>query len=300
MVKPAARREAAAFFRDEYGFSQQRACGMATLNRSTFCYRAQSGREQHALRQRLRELAAERPRYGYRRLHRLLVREGHPVNHKRIYRLYREESLSVRRRSRKRISQGQRQPLVRAGRLNQCWSMDFIGDTLVDGRTFRSLNVVDQCSRECLALEVDSSLPGLRVVRVLDRLVSERGVPEVVVVDNGPEFTGKALDLWAHQNRVRLHFIRPGRPIENAYVESFNGRFRDECLNQLWFTSLSDARHHIEAWRLDYNARRPHSALGYLTPEEFAVLTEGLRSPSAHAARPPALAEPSPASMALA
>lgn len=288
MVKPAARREAATFFRDEFGVSQLRACAMATLHRSTYAYRGQGAGKDITLRQRLRELAAERPRYGYRRLHVLLVREGHQVNHKRIHRLYREEGLTVRRRLRKRVCRGQRRPLLRAERLNQFWSMDFMGDTLANSRTFRTLNIVDQCSRECVALEVDSSLSGLRVVRVLNRLANERGLPEVLVIDNGPEFTGKALDLWAYERGVHLHFIEPGRPIQNAYVESFNGRFRDECLNQHWFTSLGDARTQIEAWRDDYNARRPHSALGHRTPREFAALTLGLCSPLAHTA-PPAL-----------
>jgi putative transposase len=291
MVKPAARREAVTFFREEFGFSQQRACVMASLHRSTYAYRSRLTAPTAALRQRLRELAVERPRYGYRRLHVLLVREGHQVNHKRIHRLYRLEGLTVRRRLRKRVCRGQRQPLVRAERLNQCWSMDFMGDTLATARTFRTLNIVDQCSRECLALEVDSSLPGQRVVRVLARLAAERGLPEVLVIDNGPEFTGRALDLWAYEHGVKLHFIQPGRPVQNAYVESFNGRFRDECLNMHWFTSLSDARTKIEAWRFDYNARRPHSALGQRTPHEFAALTRGLRSPSANAASPTLLAE---------
>jgi putative transposase len=266
MVKPAARREAATFFREEFGVSQQRACTMAILHRSTYAYRCQVTDRTAALRQRLRELAAERPRYGYRRLHVLLVREGHAVNHKRIHRLYREEGLAVRRRLRKRVCRGQRRPLLRADRLNQAWSMDFMGDTLSSGRTFRTLNIVDQYSRECLALEVDGSLPGQRVVRVLDRLTAERGLPAVLVIDNGPEFTGKTLDLWAYEHHVQLHFIEPGRPIQNAFVESFNGRFRDECLNQHWFTSLGDARAQIEAWRDDYNARRPHSAFGHRTP----------------------------------
>src|ERR1700704_2029980 len=181
MVKPAARREAATFFREEFGASQQRACAMATLHRSTYAYRGQATDGNEALRQRLRELAAERPRYGYRRLHVLLVREGRQGNHKGIHRLYRHEWFGVRRRLRKRVCRGQRRPLLRAERLNQCWSMDFMGDTLANSRTFRTLNIVDQCSRECLALEVDSSLPGLRVVRVLNRLASGRGLPEVLV-----------------------------------------------------------------------------------------------------------------------
>jgi len=286
MVKPAARREAATFFREQFEVSRRRACAMASLHRSTYAYQSCRKGNEDLLR-RLRELAAERPRYGYRRLHVLLLREGYTVNHKRLHRLYRAEGLAVRRKLRKRVCSGQRQPLPRAERVNQRWSVDFMGDTLSNARTFRTFNVVDNFSRECLALEVDSSLPGLRVVRVLERLVRERGVPEALVLDNGPEFTSKALDLWAHQSGVHLHFIRPGRPVENAFVESFNGKFRDECLNQNWFISLSDARAQIEAWRLDYNLRRPHSALGHRTPHEFASEAAGLRSPSAHSSPPP-------------
>jgi putative transposase len=289
MVKPAARREAVTFFREEFGVSQRKACLMASVHRSTFSYRGQGPRGE-ALRVRLRELAAERPRYGYRRLHVLLVREGHQVNHKRVHRLYRQEGLAVRRRRRKRVCRDARRPLPRADRINQCWAMDFTGDSLASGRSFRTLNVLDTYSREALAIEVDTSLPGLRVTRVLDRVGSERGFPETVVIDNGPEFIGRALDVWAHQHSVQLHFIRPGKPIENAFIESFNGHFRDECLNQHWFTSLDDARAQVEAWRLDYNQARPHSALGNRTPVEFAGHSEiAAAFPYGHAAAPPAL-----------
>ena len=276
MVKPAARRAAVAFFREEFKLSQRKACAMAGLHRSTLAYRSLS-RGGEEVRRRLRELAAERPRYGYRRLHVLLVREGRQVNHKRVHRMYREEGLAVLRRRRKRVASEVRRPLARAERLNQCWAMDFMRDTLANGRTFRTLNVLDCCSREALAIEVDTSLPGLRVTRVLDRVGGERGLPEMLVIDNGPEFTGKALDVWAHERGVQLYFIRPGKPIENAFIESFNGHFRDECLNQHWFTSLDDARAEIEAWRDDYNEERPHSALGRRTPAEFRGASQWFR-----------------------
>jgi putative transposase len=272
MVKPAARREAVTFIRERFSVSQRKACAIASLARSTFAYRRLHERGEAVLG-RLRELAAERPRYGYRRLHVLLRREGHQVNHKRVHRLYRAEGLAVLRRRRKRVASGVRRPLPRAEHINQCWTMDFMRDSLASGRKFRTFNVLDCCSRESLAIEVDTSLPGLRVTRVLDRVIEERGRPGTIVIDNGPEFTGKALDVWAHEHGVALHFIRPGKPIENAYIESFNGHFRDECLNQHWFTSLDDARRSIEAWRLDYNEVRPHSALGDRPPAEFRQIS---------------------------
>jgi putative transposase len=214
-------------------------------------------------------LAEQRRRFGYRRLTILLRREGLRVNHKRVYRLYREDGLAVRRRRRKRIMRTSTAPLPPATRLNQRWTMDFIEDRLVPGRKFRTFNVMDAFSRRGLTSEVDTSLPGSRVVEVLDRLADQRGRPEELVLDNGPEFIGRALAQWADTHGVRLHFITPGKPVQNAYIESFHGRFRDECLNEAWFLSLSDARRIIEAWRQDYNTVRPHSALGYLTPAEF-------------------------------
>jgi putative transposase len=221
------------------------------------------------VRQRLRELAAVRPRFGYRRLHVLLRREGVIINHKRVERLYREEGLAVRRRTRKRVARDGRGRAAVPGRPNQQWGVDFISDALAWGRRIRLFTVVDVFTREALALEVDTSLPGGRVVRVLERLVAERGAPDEIVLDNGPELTGKALDQWAHERAVWLRFIEPGKPVQNAFVESFQGRLRDECLDRHWFVGLNDARHTIEAWRQDYNQSRPHSALGYQPPEEF-------------------------------
>jgi putative transposase len=222
------------------------------------------------LRQRLVALAQERPRWGYRRLHVLLRREGHQANWKRVYRLYREEGLLVRRRKRKRVSVP-RQPLASPGRPNERWSMDFISDALTNGRRFRGLVVVDDFTRECVALEVDTSLPATRVIEALETVACERGLPKRIVVDNGPEFAGRTLDAWAHRRGIELHFIQPGKPVQNAFVESLNGKLRDECLNAHWFTTLVEARSVIEEWREDYNHARPHQSLGHQTPAEYAA-----------------------------
>ena len=271
------RRSAAGFVRDELGISQRRSCRLIGISESSFRYRSNSTNNVE-LRSRLRTLAEQRTRWGYRRLHVLLRREGVRVNHKRLYRLYREEGLTVRQRRRKRVAWGVRVPLPLAFDPNERWSMDFMADALADGRVFRTLNVVDDFTRECLAIEIDTSLGGERVARVLDRLCGERGRPRVVVMDNGPEFTGHALDRWAYQHGVKLHFIQPGKPVQNAYVESFNGKFRDECLNDHWFTSLADAKQQIESWREDYNRVRPHSALDDLTPEQYRQRQADLRA----------------------
>lgn len=248
--------------------SERRACRLVGVPRAT--HRYQRRRATHAtVRARLRELAQARPRWGYRRLAVLLRREGHEINHKLVYRLYREERLAVRRRKRKRTAVA-RVPLAAPTRPNERWSLDFVSDALADGRKFRSLTIVDAFTRECPAIEVDTSLPGERVARVLDRLVALRGTPTAITVDNGPELAGKALDAWAHRHGVILDFITPGKPVQNAYIESFNGKFRDECLSQHWFLSLSDARFHIERYRIDYNEVRPHSSLANRTPAEFA------------------------------
>jgi putative transposase len=252
----------------EFGMSQRRACGLMSVWRSTCRYRG-GQRAPGELIEKLRALAQQRPRFGYRRLYVLLRRQGLVVNHKRVDRLYRLEGLSLRKKSRKRRG-GRVGRLVAASRINQRWSMDFVSDTLAGGRRFRAFTIVDDCSRESPAIEVDTSLPGARVVRVLDQIAGERGLPEVIVCDNGPEFISKALDRWAYEHGVKLHFIQPGKPTQNAYIESFNGKFRDECLNEHWFVDLADARQKIEAWRLEYNTQRPHSSLGNLTPEEFA------------------------------
>jgi len=225
---------------------------------------------------RLPELAAVKPRYGYRRLHLMVRREGRRVNHKRVYRIYTKLGLAVRRKRRKRVAQANRRPRVVPTQANEQWSMDFMSDVLANGRKIRTLNIVDDATRECLAIEVDTSISGIRVGRVLSKIALARPLPERIVVDNGPEFTSKALDRWAYENSVELRFIRPGRPIENCFIESFNGRFRDECLNLHWFTTLDDARDVIEIWRFDYNHFRPHSSLGGMPPVEFAEQS-GLR-----------------------
>lgn len=276
MVSPTARREAVGWLQTR-GTSQRRACQLIGLSRATWQYQRRVDAVNATLLDRLQVHAAARPRFGYRRLHILLGREGVAVNHKRLYRLYRAAGLQVRRRRRKRITRGARVPLPVATRRGERWSMDFTLDTLADGRAFRTLNIVDDFTRECVAIEVDRSLPGLRVTRVLDRLHAAIGLPETIVVDNGPEFAGRTLDAWAYARGVTLRFIRPGKPIENAYVESFNGKFRDECLNEHWFVTLVDAKTIIEAWRLDYNSVRPHSSLAGRTPTQFAAFSEGAR-----------------------
>jgi putative transposase len=220
---------------------------------------------------RLRELAAARPRFGYLRLHVLLRREGWLVNRKRVYRLYCEEGLSVRtKHRRKRASQCRVTPVLPAAP-NQRWSMDFVADTLDDGRRFRALTVVDVFTRECLIIEADFSLPGRRVTALLDLLSTTRSLPKIITVDNGSEFISKEMDSWAYRRSVQLDFIRPGRPVENAHIESFNGRLRDECLNAELFLTLEDARQKLAEWKSDYNKTRPHSFLGGLPPLEFAA-----------------------------
>jgi len=219
---------------------------------------------------RLRELAAVRVSYGYRRLHVLLRREGWKVNHKLVYRLYREEGLEVRTKKRRKRASALRVVLPAARMPNERWSMDFVSDSLHDGRRFRALTLVDQFSRESPAIEVGRSIPGSQVVAVLERLAMTTGLPKIITVDNGPEFTGRALDEWAHRNGIKLDYSRPGKPTDNAYIESFNGRLRQECLDQHWFSSLEDAKIKIETWRIDYNEQRPHSSLGDQTPRAYA------------------------------
>ena len=270
MVTPAARRLAVGWLQDGFGVSQRRSCRVLDVVRSTIQYRSRRP-DDSALRGELIGLAAQRRRFGYRRLTVLLRRGGLLVNHKKVYRLYREAGLAVRRRKRRKLAAGARIVLAPPTQPNQRWSMDFMGDSLATGRTFRILNLVDDYSREAIATEVDTSLPGLRVVRVLERVAETRPLPAMIVCDNGPEFTGRALDSWAYVHGVQLHFIRPGKPIENAFVESFNGRLRDECLNENWFADLQEARTKIGAWRIDYNEVRPHSALGNRTPIEYAL-----------------------------
>ena len=268
MVSPRARRELVGYFEREFELSERRACRLARLSRSVRRYDS-SRAPDDLLRARLHALALDRPRFGYRRLSILLCREGVQANHKRIWRVYREAGLSVRKKRRKRIAWASRPERRAAAEPNARWSMDFMSDSLVDGRSLRVLNVVDDFTRRAVAMEVDLSLPAQRVVRALERAIELYGAPRSIVVDNGPEFAGWVLDAWCHARRIELVFIRPGKPIENAYAESFNGRVREECLNQHAFESVAHARSVIESWHEDYNTVRPHSSLGGLTPEEF-------------------------------
>lgn len=249
--------------------SERRACRVAGAHRKTMRYRRHAREDEPELRERLRVLAAQRPRWGYRRLHVLLRREVGAINRKRVQRLYRLEGLALRRRKRKRTARIARVVAPVVWRRGEAWAIDFMQDVLTDGRRFRTLNVLDTVTRECLAIEVDTSLPGQRVVRVLDRLVEWHGKPKQITLDNGPEFTGQGLDVWAYERGVRLDFIDPGRPMQNGYLESFNGKLRDECLNAHWFGSLKEARVMIETWKEDYNTTRPHSALGNQTPAVY-------------------------------
>lgn len=269
-MKPAQRRAAVVYAQEQLGRSQRRACRLVGGARSMIRYRRRSRGEDAPVRTRLRELAAQRPRFGYRRLHVLLRREGIVVNHKRIERLYREEGLAVRRRARKSLAPVLRGRPAPPQRANEQWALDFLQDALASGRTIRVLSVIDVFTHEALALEVDTSLPGRRVAWVLGRLLGERERPAPLVLDNGPELISRALEEWAHRHAVTLHVIDPGTPIQNAHGERCHGRLRDECLNEHWFLGLGDARRIVEAWRQDYNGERPHSALGYRTPVELA------------------------------
>jgi putative transposase len=245
-VTPAQRRAAAAHVQEQFGLSQRQACRLVGSARSTIRYRRRRHRDDEALRLRLRELAAQRPRFGYRRLHVLLRREGIVVNHTRVERLYREEGLVVRRRTRKFLTPIRRGRPALPHRANEQWALDFLQDALASGRKLRVLSVIDVFTREALALEVDTSLPGSRVVRILERLRGERERPVQLVLDNGPELISRALEEWAHQHTVTLHFIDPGKPIQNAHCESFHGRLRDECLNG---TGSSDSAMRAGSWR---------------------------------------------------
>jgi putative transposase len=251
-------------------YSQRHACRLVGMEPKTYRY-ASTRPDDGALRQRLKELALERRRFGYRRLGLMLQREGIKLSPKKLYRLYREERLMVRKRGGRKRALGTRAPMTIPQGPNQRWSLDFVSDALSCGRRFRILTVVDDFSRECLALVVDNSLSGIRVARELDQIAEMRGRPCMVVSDNGTELTSRAILGWQHERHVEWHYIAPGKPTQNGFIESFNGRLRDECLNEHLFNNLSHARQIIEAWKIDYNTRRPHSSLGGLTPTEFAA-----------------------------
>jgi len=270
MVRPGAKRDAVAHLQNLYGMSQRRACTVIAADRTTIRYHSVRP-DDRALRARLRSLAQERRRFGYRRLFILLRREGEPSGICRIYRLYREEGLAVRQRRARRKAIGIRAPILVEAKANARWSLDFVHDQMDNGRRFRILNVVDDVTRECLAAIPDTSLSGVRVVRELTALIDKRGKPGMIVSDNGSELTSNAVLKWAQDQRINWHYIAPGKPMQNGYVESFNGRMRDELLNETIFTSLLQVRAVLTAWRTDYNSNRPHSALGYLTPTAYAT-----------------------------
>jgi putative transposase len=251
----------------QFAVSERRAAHLVGISRSTIRYQHRR-QDDPSIRARLQTLAAERPRFGYRRLHVLLRREGHRINHKRVYRLYQAAGLAVRRRTRKRVARTRVVHSAIGQMPNANWTLDFVSDALDWGRRIRVLSVLDSCTREALAIEVNTSLPSAAVIRVLEQVIDDRGQPGEIVMDNGPELTSRRLDQWAYERGIQLRFIEPGKPVQNALIESFNGRLRDACLNQHWFTSLAHAQQIIEDWRRDYNQVRPHSSLGYRTPKE--------------------------------
>jgi putative transposase len=255
--------------RDTYQASTRRICGLIDLERSSFYYQ-EHGPDDGPLREALRDLAHRYPRWGYQTLTELLREDGSTVNHKRVHRVYREAGLQVRRRKRLKAAPWRGEALESPRRLNQCWGMDFVSDQLEDGRRLRILVVLDLFSRACLALEVDTSLSAYRVIRVLERLIEQRGAPETILTDNGPEFTSRAMDRWAYAREFKQQFIEPGKPMQNGFVEGFNSTLRDQCLNQHWFADIQDARQRIEEWRQLYNTVKPHSALGRKPPAAFA------------------------------
>jgi len=256
------------------GLSARRSCQLIGLSRNTLRYAAQPDKDD-ALRKRLRELAEQRRRTGCQMFHALLKREGVVINHKRTERIYKEEGLSLKIRRRKKRASCARVDIPRAQSRNELWAMDFMHDSMGIGRKLRILPIIDTYTKECHRIEIDRSIGGRRVTEVLSEVASVNGLPANIVVDNGPEFISNAMDEWAYNREVKLHFIRPGKPVDNAFMESFNARLREECLNLNWFRSIEHARRVIEAWRVDYNETRPHSSLGFLTPKEFAQKEEG-------------------------
>lgn len=269
MVKPATKREIADYLIENRQLSQSRACRLIQLHRKTYRYQA-NRKNDDDLRKQIIKLATERKRFGYRRIHRMLIREGLNLNHKKVYRIYKEENLKIRIKPRKRLKRDQIKNLSAPQRLNEQWAMDFMSDALASGRKFRTLNIIDLATRECLAIEIDVSIKGERLIKVLEKLIFLRGKPDSILSDNGSEFTSKVLEKWAKSKSIALKFIQPGKPFQNAFVESFNGKFRDECLNENWFLTLNHAKNIVENWRIDYNTKRPHSAMGHLTPLEYA------------------------------
>jgi putative transposase len=283
VVTPAAHREAAAYQQSTYGMSERRACRVIGSDRASVRYQATRPND-GALRERLKALAQERRRFGYRRLHVLRRREGQVVNRKRVQRIYREERLTVRRRGGRKRAIGTRRPIETPLAANPCWSLDFVSDQMPDGRRFRILTVIDNCTRGCLALVADTSLSGRRVAHELDAIIAQRGRPDMIVSDNGTEYTSNAILAWADETGVAWHYIAPGKPQQNGHNESFNGRLRDELLNETLLRSLPHARAVLEDWRLNYNEARSQSKLGWMTPRDYARALSG--ESGRHAANP--------------
>jgi putative transposase len=267
-VELAGLRQDVAFVKEQFCVSERRACKLLAVDRSTYRYEPRPDRNS-GLRGEMMALARQKPRYGYRRLHAILTRRGYAVSVMRLYRLYRAEGLAVRRLRRKRLSRPAATQALHV-RQNQEWTLDFVTDTIGTGRGLRVLTIVDAFTRECLELDVDSSLSSRRVTRTLDRIIERRGTPDVIRCENGPELTSRHILGWSEEKKINLVHIQPGKPMQNGPVESFNGRFRDECLNASWFRTLADAKQKIAQWRIEYNSERPHSSLGYRTPNEFA------------------------------
>jgi len=278
MARPALKRQAVAYIRDHYATSRRRACRLVRFHRSVLYYRSIRD-PKLALRARMRELAQARVRFGYRRIHVLLRREGWTLGRNQVYRLYAQEALQLRSKlPRRRKMIVLRRERFEPRRPNDAWSMDFVADQLVNGQRFRALTIVDVFSREALAIKVGQRLRGEDVVQVCNQLVAQRRAPKRIFVDNGSEFSGRMMDLWAYHHGVRIDFSRPGKPTDNCFVETFNGSLRDECLNVHWFETLEEAKAKIEQWRQDYNETRPHQALNELAPAEFAARIEDLES----------------------
>jgi putative transposase len=270
MVTPDAKRDAVVHAMQEHGVSQRRACEALSVDRSSMRYRSVRP-DDASIREAMKKVASERRRFGYRRIHVMLERQGIIMNLKKLRRLYREEKLTVRKRGGRKRALGTRRPLALPSRPNERWSLDFVSDAFTDGRRFRVLAVVDDFTRECLCLVADTSLSGARLARELDDLISRRIKPKTIVSDNGTEMTSMAILKWCQQTHIEWHYIAPGKPMQNGFVESFNGSFRDECLNETLFSSLTQARAAIATWKEDYNRNRPHSSLGNITPNEFAT-----------------------------
>lgn len=270
MVSPQAKREVVKHLCEVKKIKPRRACQLVGLQSSTFYYKHYSARDDEPLKVKLKELAQVRVRWGLPRLFVLIRREGFMDNYKRVRRIYNEAGLQIQKRKKKKIKSHLRLVLPEPERPNHIWSIDFVSATLSDQRRFRCFNIVDDFTRENIAIEVDRSLPSEKLVKIFNQIKLLRGLPQMIICDNGPELISQNLEIWAYQNNVQLKFIEPGKPVQNAYIESFNGKFRDECLNQHWFLNLEEARKEIALWRKDYNENRPHRSLKMKTPNQFA------------------------------